>query len=1293
MRSHFKKSNNMVNPTQTEVSTSSDKTEVLGSEIALVLDCKDEATDDLSEKSKVEQAAGYFELFRFASTFDFVLMFVGVLCAAFNGAAMPVYTILLGDLFDALALSSNVFDSTVPYAIKLAGLGVLALITSTAAHSFWAYTSKKQVSIMRREYLRSVLNQDITWWDTQSPGELTNKLTLDSDQVSTAIGTAVPSCVQYGCQFVTGVIIGFVYGWQLALVILGIVPVLFAVIAVICTLNADYESTDFGKAASVLEECFTYIRTIAAFNTQKKELAHFDAKIEEVQIGGEKKAKSNGLFSGLFLFIMFSAYALAFWFGAQLISWQVINSRTNRPYTGGDVLSTFFSLLFGAFSLAPMSHCLPYFPQGRESGTRILNVIDRKPAISLKAKGFAPRKFSGNVRFQDVSFHYPTRPGSKTLQKVSFDVKTGQTVAFVGESGSGKSTCICLLERFYDPIDGSIIVDESFPLQGLSLSWWREHVGLVSQNSHLFQGTIAENIRIGKPDATMDEVIQAAERANAHGFISALPNKYETYIGGFCAETLSGGEKQRIAIARALIKKPKLLLLDEATSALDFESERQVQEAIEKLLNSENKGERMTCIIIAHRISSTIRNADRILVFSQGQIVEQGTHNDLVSLNGTYSTLLKACGNENENKHEAESHAPDFIVPAEKENSVVRLSYSGSTIIPVPSLDQFGEISHCGLPHIDLQSDQHFEHGDSRVPKFLYSTLIWQNLRPVKWFVIMGAIASAVVGCFEPVFAILMSNMISALYIPDSQRIKHEASKYAWYFFAMACTQMVVYFLQLSQMGIAGERVARKLRYDCFQNLLKQEMAFFDDTSNAPGNLTAQIATNSEKIRQFASNFVGIVIQIVICATVGLFVAFLTNWRLALLLSLFCPFLILSGFGQIVFWDSKNESYEQQESSRIASEAIFGIHTVASFSAQEKVIEKFTLKFESTFRSVFQSGAITGLSKGASEMLEYFSAASGLAYGAFLLDHGLASFHEVVQVFFVIMLSFQNIGRMAEKIPDLKKAYSSAQKLQFLVTRKPQIDPRGENVDFDDEINLLFKEVRFQYPSRNEAAVLKNLDLALLDGKTSAIVGFSGSGKSTILQLLERFYDPDGGCVCVGNNNLSNLNLPNWRSHIGYVGQDPVLFDMSIKENILYGKPDATDDEVLEACKLANVLEFIESLPLGLETNAGTRGGQLSGGQRQRVAIARALIRNPQILLLDEATSALDNVSEKIVMQNLNSKKRTTVIVAHRLSTIQNADQIFVMDAGQVVEHGTHQQLLNLKGTYASLLSIAHQEN
>jgi ATP-binding cassette subfamily B (MDR/TAP) protein 1 len=290
----------------------------------------------------IREKSSFFELFRFASSFDIILMILGVICAIANGAAMPVYTILLGDLFDSLAVPTGVLETTLPYAIKLAVLGIIALCTSTIAHSVWSFTSKKQVTIMRQEYLRSVLNQDIGWWDAESPGVLTNSLNLDSDQVGDAIGSAVPSCIQHGSRFITGIIIGFVYGWQLALVILGIVPVLFIIVAVICTVHSDFDSTDFGKAAALLQESLTCIRTVTAFNAQKRELDRFDEKLEEVQIGGELKSRKSGFFFGLFLFIMFSAYALAFWFGAQLISWQVSNSRTNRPYTG--VFTAFWSI-------------------------------------------------------------------------------------------------------------------------------------------------------------------------------------------------------------------------------------------------------------------------------------------------------------------------------------------------------------------------------------------------------------------------------------------------------------------------------------------------------------------------------------------------------------------------------------------------------------------------------------------------------------------------------------------------------------------------------------------------------------------------------------------------------------------------------------------------------------------------------------------------------------------------------------------------------------------------------------
>ncbi|CAL8095680.1 unnamed protein product [Calicophoron daubneyi] len=353
------------------------------------------------------------------------------------------------------------------------------------------------------------------------------------------------------------------------------------------------------------------------------------------------------------------ASALIFWYGVKLLTTRGEN------YTPGDVILVFINVVMGSVFLGNALPNFQYFASAQQSAREIFGTIERVPPIDKDSPGKTLDHFEGNITVKNVKFLYPTRPDITILRNFSLDLKSGQTVALVGPSGSGKSTIVHLLQRFYDPVEGEIRI-EGIDIKELDLKKLRNQIGVVQQEPVLFEGTIADNIRLGKPGATQEEIEEAAKEANAHDFICALPEGYDTVLaergGG-----MSGGQKQRLAIARALIRKPRLLLLDEATSALDTRSERVVQEALEKASTGR------TCVVVAHRLT-TVRHADLILVLENGVVRESGTHEELVAQEGLYAAML---GNQNqmeatknEDKDEEEHQRPEGVWQAEDESQV-----------------------------------------------------------------------------------------------------------------------------------------------------------------------------------------------------------------------------------------------------------------------------------------------------------------------------------------------------------------------------------------------------------------------------------------------------------------------------------------------------------------------------------------------------------------------------------------------------------------------------------------------
>ena len=393
---------------------------------------------------------------------------------------------------------------------------------------------------------------------------------------------------------------------------------------------------------------------------------------------------------------------------------------------------------------------------------------------------------------------------------------------------------------------------------------------------------------------------------------------------------------------------------------------------------------------------------------------------------------------------------------------------------------------------------------------------------------------------------------------------------------------------------------------------------------------------------------------------------------------------MMAGFGE-----ETRKAYEQ--SGQMASEVVGNIRTVVSLGLAEKFMDDYFGLLRTPLKAGNHKAVLSGLAYGFSQAVIFFIWAMSFYYGGQLTAWGLATFNDVMKAITAIIFAGMTLGQTLQLSPDFSKARTAAAAVFALLDRQPPIDSSSTSGQTLPTVvgEVVFKDVKFTYPNRKDVPVLRGLSFSLKPNQTVALVGPSGCGKSTVIALLERFYDPAAGQIQLDGVDVRDLNLTWLRGQLGLVGQEPVLFSADITQNIRYGKPDATLEEVKAAAAAANAASFIEAMPDGYGTQVGEKGAQLSGGQKQRIAIARALVRNPKILLLDEATSALDTESEKIVQEALDRARvgRSTIVIAHRLSTVQNADLILVFDQGVVVESGTHDVLMAAQGRYHQMVS------
>eukprot|EP00178_Gracilaria_changii_P000812 TRINITY_DN1103_c0_g2_i1.p1 TRINITY_DN1103_c0_g2~~TRINITY_DN1103_c0_g2_i1.p1 ORF type:complete len:1314 (+),score=235.26 TRINITY_DN1103_c0_g2_i1:425-4366(+) len=1242
----------------------------------------------------------FLQLFRYANRTEKIYIFISCICAIIHGAIQPMFTILFGGIIDSFqgttqdnadpSVLSEITDEVGSIAKWFLLLGAVAFVTSLIQVRFQLIAAQGICARLRRLYFESLLSQDFTWYGQEDGGELTARVAGDVNLIQAGIGDKVTSAVQFISMFVVGFIVAFVYGPLLTLVMLSILPLMMAGGAVFAKMAA--ESTGegvgaYGGAGGIASEVIGLIRVVTAYNGQETEARRYEAELHKAYKADVRKGFVTGLGIGFTMFIIFCGYAIAFTFGANRVRGGSISA--------GDILITFFSVFIASFSIGQAAPSFKAFAVAQGAAPRVYEVISRESEINPlnEDDGDIITNFKGNVTFKNVNFDYQHRVVDDlesdeerrfVLNDFNLHIPSGTSHALVGSSGCGKSTTVRLIERFYDVNEGAVLLD-GVDVRQLNVKWLRSQMGYVGQMPTLFARTIRENIALGaamepvldektgrnvlrRMEVTDEEIIQAAKKANAHDFIMKLPEKYDTMLGERGA-LLSGGQKQRVCIARALIRNPKILILDEATAALDAQSERVVQSALEKAAAGR------TTITIAHRLS-TVKDADVISVIDKGHIVESGTHNELVVIeDGAYRTLIE------------HQRVEALKAKKEKESSTETEQISG------PALAKVASTSISQSVQADGAGEDGEETKESPVDKGIIARAFKTNRN--EWlYILLGMFGAALNGAAFPAMAIVFSEVIEEIL---SSNEKGEISKWSLLYVALGGVSFLGNFLQHSMLGISGERMTLKLRKASFRALLKQEMGFFDMKENSLGALSTRLATEATQVKGITGDVLGSIAFGVSTVLTGFLIAYIACWRVALVVTTVFPLGAIAQMVQLKMmtgFDADSET-RYAAAGTVASEAVDNFETVTSIGVQDIFMDKYSQEIEKTTNNGRRTAFVAGIAFGVSEFIAQGLWAVSFWVGSVFVRNGRCDFAELMKAVTGLLFGGLMLGNLSSTMPDWGKSKIAATRIFRLLDRESTIDPTVE-VDFRKDINgdVRLEKAYFEYPTRPNVAVLRGMSVEVKAGQTLALVGASGSGKSTVVSLVERFYDVRSGSLLIDDSNIVEYDVKWVRKHLGLVAQEPDLFNRSVRDNIAYGLDHVdgtpvTDEMIIEAAKAANAHSFITELEDGYDTVVGARGSKLSGGQRQRVAIARAIVRQPRILVLDEATSALDAVSERVVQEALDrvGRGRTTIAVAHRLSTVKDADAIAVVGRGKILEIGRHEQLLRIEnGEYANLV-------
>jgi len=1193
---------------------------------------------------------------------DYFLMFLGIIGNIGSGISLPIQIYLSSELISDIGNTSeiisseenkmmNIVEKSFNNKIKrLLIFGTISFLCNFLSFSFWNIVSQRDIHHLKYKYFSVILRQEQAWFDKINAFELRAKVQIQLEKIEQGIGERFGNILSNIFQSISGFIIAFINSWKLTLVILCIFPLI--VLLMFFFLN----SIKLGKILSrkknenvggIAEEILYNIKTVASFANFEFEIKRYNEMLEEYYNLELKNIYKLGVYIGTMMFLLYSSMFISLLYGRTLIE-KEYNWNKKRNFTGGDVINVSFCTLMGVMSINSMIPNIKSVQEACTSSLDYFNLIERKMPMDFSFSNEKPdiSKVKGEIIFKNVEFKYPSNKNKNILNKINLIFESGKKIAIVGESGSGKSTIVNLIERLYEVDSGEILID-NIDIKKYDIHYLRALIGYVQQEPILFNKSIKENIIFGREkllkNKNIDDLIKkVCDDSDSTEFIEKLPGKLN-YLVGVKGNKLSGGQKQRIAIARALLLSPKILILDEATSALDKKSEKEVQIALDKIYQNKN----ITIIIIAHH-SSAINYSDIIYKIQNGKgiKIEKGHK----SSNKTFYSKPKQ--NKNENIHEL------------------------NTSIEILNVNN------------DDDKQIHSKNGKKKEIKFQIKR-IFLEISNKKFNMILAFISAIIVGGLNPIIGVMLGNSINGINSKYENIRYNKGLKYGLLFLLIAFLQGIGNIIMNWQFMILGANLVKSYRKKVFEKFLNLHLSFYDLESNSPGSLLTRLSNDANQLNSLMLSILGYTSICISIFIVGLIIGCLFEYRLTLISLSFIPFIILSNILTKILKKTINQKARDlnAEAGGFFSECVINTKTIYCFNFQNSAVDYYMEIINFLKNNIIYDSLISGFCIGFGKFC-IFAANATIFYSAkkYILKRQINSenLSIIINVIITMIIGIgQGFGRIAN-LKNIKNAYNSLynildSKKEILNYKKDNETKNADNIKGKIE----FKNVSFAYPTRPEQKILDNVSFIIEPGEHAAIVGHSGSGKSTIFQLLERFYDiEDGnGEILIDNENIKNYDLYKLRKRIGLVPQEPILFKRNALENIRYGKLDASDEECLQAAKYSNFMEFNNAL-YNINENEEEKYC-FSGGEKQKMAIARIFLKNPKILMLDEITSSLDKNNVLTIQESLKKiiKNKTTISISHRLSTIENCNIIFFLNNGKI-EKGTYQELMKLKKEY-----------
>ena len=1284
-------------------------------------------------------------LYHLSTKKELFLMALGILGSIISAISAPLMSYNFGgainnfsDIKDIKKIDNksekiNYFKSRIDIIIKrYLFLGGILFISNFFQAFGWQYSAFLQIHKLKENYFSILMNQEQAYFDKINSFELVTKVQNQLEQIELGLGDKFGFIIQKIFNILTAIFISLIICWKLSFIILAVAPLTLISIIYFTKITKNSSNSSkkaYERAGGIAEEMLYNIETIYSFVNFDFEMERFNKNIDQVYKCDENKAFKISLSQSIMGLLSYLSFIVAIFFGKKIIIENKINKIKNGLKVG-DVLVVILNMSSVIWSFIAIAPNLKIIIDVTTSSRDYFTLIKRKPKIHKNSFPVSKNRneIKGIIEFKNVNFSYNN--SQRVLDNFSLKIEEGKKISLVGESGCGKSTVVNLIERiyeidFYKNKDKEVINDietimlkednsinnnisyssdnlqlinqkgiflDGEDINNYDLEFYRSLFGYVQQDPVLFNKSIKDNIIFGREkiikelNLNLDNLIkEACDISHASEFINKL-DKGLNYKVGIQGNKLSGGQKQRIAIARAVLLKPKIIILDEATSALDYQNELEVQKALDNL-----KLNNITTFIISHRLN-TIINSDIIYCMKNGKIVEQGNHKDLFNKNGFYKKLIK---------DQTDKHGNLIAKNNEMEDSNYK-----KRLMNIRALAANNEITN-----------KWNEKNDIKISSFSIKKL-FDIVKEKNILINIGIISSILLGISMTFSGYYFGFIINSLSQDNISILNSSTNLFGTIYSINSFFIQILLFLKLYFLSVISSFLTSNLRKMILKKYLELDLSFYDKIENSPGALLSKLSIDTIQLNSIFQMVIGDLFHCFGALISGLILSIYYDWRLTIVSFFFIPFIITSNLLIAKTRRSGSKSFNKNniEASAILSESVLNTKTIFSFNFQKESVKLYMEILNLETKTFIKDSLFFGLLMGFGIFCS-FANHSALFYFSkkFFLNKTL-NYNKMNITIQILDLMTRGLTNGIRGIFDIKIVKNSFKNIFDLLNIETKIDHTQEgNMNKISPNNIKgkieLKNVYFRYPVnlnenkqkyiKNENSnqeinekrkyILKNISFTINPGEKVALIGHSGSGKSTLIKLLERFYEPDRGEILFDGINIKNYNLYQLRKKIGLVNQEPALFKRNIYENIKYGNLYSNQNNIIKSAEnaLIDYLLYDDKNHI-LNDDLYYYRSKVSGGEKQRISIARVFLKDPTILLLDEPTSSLDKKNEIEITKNIDKlmKGKTRFIATHRLDSIINADVILIFKNGELIQKGTHKELINIEGEYKKLFSL-----